>query len=152
MGTAASRRRLNEAISALSRFTRSRKLDALHAERSGVPLNFTAYSVLGRLVAAPGPVGLGELGRQAHMQPNALSRQVRLLEEAGYLVRRPDPDDGRMSVVEASQAGRDAHRRLRQANEAMLARQLDGWTDDELDELAAGLERLVADLRRRRDT
>jgi DNA-binding MarR family transcriptional regulator len=148
MSSAASRRRLNEAISALSRLTRSRKLDALHAERAGVPLNFAAYSVLGRLVAADGPVGLGELGRQAHMPPNALSRQVRVLEDAGYLVRRADPYDGRVSLVEASDRGRDAHRRLRQANEAMLARQLDDWTDHEVDDLADRLERLVADLRR----
>jgi DNA-binding MarR family transcriptional regulator len=147
MSSAASRRRLNEAVSSLSRFTRSRKLDALHAERAGVALNFTAYSVLGQVVAE-GPLGLGELGRAAHMQPNALSRQVKLLEDVGYLVRRPDPADGRASVVEATAEGRDAHRRLREANEVMLARQLRSWTDEELDELAAGLERLVADLRR----
>lgn len=147
MPSAASRRRLNESISALTRFTRSRKLDALHAERAGVMLNFAAYSVLGPVVAH-GPLGLGELGRRTQMQPNALSRQVRTLELAGYLTRVADPDDGRVSVVEATSAGRDAHRRLREANEQMLARQLREWSDHEVDDLAARLERLVADLRR----
>ena len=150
MSTAASRRRLNEAISALSRFTRSRKLDALHAERAGVALNFPAFSVLGRLVD-DGPLGVGELGRRAHMAPNALSRQIKLLEDDGYVERRPHPDDGRSWVLAATAEGRTAHRRLRQANETMLARQLRDWTDDEMEELAAALERLVGDLRGQRE-
>ncbi|MCD9623666.1 MarR family winged helix-turn-helix transcriptional regulator [Rhabdothermincola salaria] len=147
MSSPASRRRLNESISALARFTRSRKLDALHAERAGVSLNFPAFSVLGRLVA-DGPLGVGELGRRSHMAPNALSRQVKVLEDAGYLERRAHPDDGRSWVLAATPDGRAAHRRLREANETMLARQLRDWTDDDMDALAAGLERLVADLRR----
>ena len=50
MSTAATRRRLNEAISALHRFAGSRKLDPLHADRAGVDLNLAAYGVLGRIV------------------------------------------------------------------------------------------------------
>lgn len=147
MSAAASRRRLNDAISSLHRFASSRKLDAMHAERAGVDLNLAAYAVLGRVVAH-GPVALGELARVTHMQPNALSRQVRLLEEGGHLVRSADPNDARVSVVDATAAGRDAHDRLRRANEAMLARQLREWSADELDDLATRMERLVADLRR----
>lgn len=147
MSAAASRRRLNEAITSLHRFASSRKLDAMHAERAGVDLNFTAYAVLGRVVEH-GPVTLGSLASLASMAPNALSRQVRLLEEAGHLARASDPDDGRIAVVEATPLGRDAHRRLREANEALLARQLRDWTVDDLDDLAAAMERLVADLRR----
>jgi DNA-binding MarR family transcriptional regulator len=147
MSSSASRRRLNEAITSLTRFGRSHKLAALHAERSGVPLNFAAYSVLGPVVAE-GSIGMGELGRRTQMQPNALSRQVRVLTEAGCVERRADPADGRASVVVATEEGRAAHRRLRRANEAMLARQLEGWSDDELDALSAAMERLVADLRR----
>lgn len=147
MTAAASRRRLNEAITSLHRFASSRKLDAMHAERAGVDLNLAAYAVLGRVVAH-GPLALGELARLAHMQPNALSRQVRLLEDAGHLVRTTDPDDGRVSVVEATKQGRDAHRRLREANETLLARQLQDWSPAELDDLAERMERLVSDLRR----
>jgi DNA-binding MarR family transcriptional regulator len=147
MTAAASRRRLNEAITSLHRFASSRKLDAMHAERAGVDLNFAAYAVLGRVVEH-GPLSLGALAKQAAMAPNALSRQVRLLEDAGHLARRADPEDGRIAVVEATAEGRDAHRRLREANEALLARQLRDWSPDELDDLAARMERLVADLRR----
>lgn len=147
MTAAASRRRLNEAIMALHRFTRSSKLDALHAEQAGVDLNFAAFRVLA-LVVEQGPISLGALAEAAHTAPNALSRQVKVLEEGGYIRREPDPSDGRVSVVQATEAGVDACRRLRAANDRLLVRQLRDWTPEELDDLAAKLERLVADLRR----
>ena len=146
MSVAATRRRLNDAISSLHRFAGSRKLDAMHAERAGVDLNLAAYGVLGRIVEH-GPVSLGELSKLSHMQPSALSRQVKLLEDGGHIVRTSG-DDARVALVEATSAGRDAHRKLRDANEALLARQLKGWTEAELLDVAEKLERLVADLRR----
>lgn len=146
MSTRATRSRLNDAISALHRFAGSRSLDRLHAERAGVELNLAAYGVLGQVVAH-GPLTLGELARRAHMQPSALSRQVRLLEEGGH-IERGAGTDGRVAVVSATARGVDAHRRLRRANDELLARQLRDWNEDELAALTAQLERLVSDLRR----
>jgi DNA-binding MarR family transcriptional regulator len=146
MSAAASRRRLNDAISALHRFAGSRKLDAMHAERAGVDLNLAAYGVLGRIVEH-GPLSLGELSKLAHMQPSALSRQVRLLEEGGH-ISRSSGDDARVALVSVTPEGRMAHGRLRDANEALLSRQLRGWTEADLADVAEKLERLVADLRR----
>ena len=148
MSAAASRHRLNQAISALHRFASSRKLDPLHADRSGVDLNLAAVGVLGRL-ADHGPVSLGELAHLTGMQPSALSRQVKLLEEAGHLDRRPDPRDGRVSLVRATARGRAAYRRVMDANDQLLSAQLQDWTTADLDHAAAVLERLVDDLRRR---
>jgi DNA-binding MarR family transcriptional regulator len=147
MSAAATRRRLNDAISALHRFAGSRKLDAMHAERAGVDLNLAAYGVLAKVVEH-GPVSLGELSKLTHMQPSALSRQVRLLEEGDHISRSAGSDDARVALVSVTAAGRDAHRRLRDANEALLARQLRGWTEAELVDVAEKIERLVADLRR----
>lgn len=146
MPRSATYRRLNDGISALQRFASSRRLDAVHAERAGVDLNLAAYGVLGKVVEH-GPRSLGELAKLAHMQPSALSRQVKVLEDGGYIVRTSG-DDARVAVVEATPTGVDAHRRMRQANEALLAHQLRGWTEAELVDVAAKLERLVTDLRR----
>ena len=140
-------RKLNDAVSALHRFASSRKLDPIHAAQSGVNLNLAAYGVL-RHVVTDGPVALGDLAELAHMQPSALSRQVKLLEDGGFIERTPDPDDARVSVVAATKAGRDAHTRIRTANERLLARQLDGGTAADLADLADRIQRLVADLRR----
>ena len=148
MSAAASRHRLNQAISALHRFASSRKLDPLHADRSGVDLNLAAVGVLGR-VMEHGPVSLGELARLTGMQPSALSRQVKLLEAAGHLDRQPDPGDGRVAVVRATASGRAAYRKVMQANDQLLSAQLRDWSTADLDHAADVIERLVADLRRR---
>src|SRR5205807_9771102 len=119
MPSAATSRKLNDAISALNRFSQSRKLGPIHAVRSGVDLNLAAYGVLGQVIAH-GPVTLTGLARRTHMLPSALSRQIKLLEDGGYIDRSLDPDDARVSVVRVTTKGRDAHRRIRKANEDLL--------------------------------
>lgn len=130
----------------MSRFARSPKLDVVHAERSGIDLKLAAYGVLGQVIAH-GPASLSELSQLARMPPSALSRQVKLLEESGHIARTPYAGDARVAVVRATARGRAAHARVRQANDDLLARQLAGWTDEELDHLAAQMQRLLADLR-----
>jgi DNA-binding MarR family transcriptional regulator len=147
MPSASTFRNLNDAIGALNRFSQSRKLGPIHAAKSGVDLNLAAYGVLSQVIAH-GPVTLSELAKHTHMLPSALSRQVKLLEDGGYIDRSLDPDDARVSVVRVTSRGRDAHRRIRKANEDLLAHQLEGWTDAELDHVSDLLHRLVADLRR----
>ncbi|MCL9797397.1 MarR family transcriptional regulator, partial [Frankia sp. AgKG'84/4] len=116
MSTEASRRRLNEAISALTRFARSRKLVALHVERAGFDLNFAALDVLDKAVEH-GPMPASRLASQTHMAPNALSRQLRLLEDGGYIDRRLDRTDARVTIIEATPRGREASQRLHEAND-----------------------------------
>jgi DNA-binding MarR family transcriptional regulator len=149
MSSAASRRRLNAAITALHRFARSPKIDVLHSRQSGVDLNLTAYGVLG-VVIADGPVALATLAALTGIVPSALSRQVKLLEDGGFITRQAHSEDARVALVEATPAGLDAHQRLQAANDKMLVRQLRDWSTGEIDNLSAGIERLVADLRRYR--
>jgi len=144
---AASRRRLNEAIGALHRVVGSPRLNATIAARSGVPLGSGSLRILG-LVLEHGPIDLSRLAERAQLAPNALSRHVKILEERAFVVREALPDDRRVSVVTATAEGRDAVRRFLRANDRMMSGSLSGWTDDELDALASGLERLVSDLRR----
>ena len=146
MPSTATFRKLNDAFAAVNRFASSRKLDPIHAGESGVNIGLAAYGVL-RHVVALGPVSLGDVADACHMQPSALSRQVKLLEDGGFIERSPHPHDARVAVVQATGAGRDANTRIQRANERLLARQLDGWSDAELAELAERMQRLVADLR-----
>ncbi|OPC81169.1 hypothetical protein B4N89_09580 [Embleya scabrispora] len=141
-----SRRRINEAISSVRRLMSSRRLDALHMERSGVPLSLVAIGVLHRIIDF-GPIRPTELAERADIQPAALSRQIRILEEGGYTVRVTAPEDGRVALLEATARGREAYRLFVAANDEMLARQLAGWTAAELNDLADRMQRLVADLR-----
>ena len=140
------RRRLSDALGDLRRITSSTKLDRRVAVRSGVPIGFSAFAVLGTVID-DGPIRLSDLATAQRMLPAALTRQVQALEAEGYIDRRPDPADGRAAVVVATTAGRAAHRRLRSANDAIMAEQLADWSSAELTGLVDQLERLVHDLR-----
>jgi DNA-binding MarR family transcriptional regulator len=142
-----SRRRLNEAIGALSRVVASPRLNGAIAERSGVGLSPGSLRILG-LVLEHGPIDLSRLAERSQLAPNALSRHVKVLEARAFVVREALPDDRRVSVVTATPEGRDAVRRYLRANDRMMAGPLAAWTDDELDDLSSALERLVSDLRR----
>jgi len=147
MAREAAIRRVQEGVVAIQRITNSRKLDVLRAERSGVPLGLVAAGVL-RQVVDSGPLRAGALAERSRMQPTALSRQIRILEEAGCIERLPDPTDGRGALIGATDRGRTTYQRVRAANEALFAGQLAGWSDDEVEHLGGLLDRLVTDLRR----
>jgi DNA-binding MarR family transcriptional regulator len=142
----ASRRRVNAVLASIAQFTNSRSLDLVHAARSGVPLSLAAIGVLGRIVQQS-PIGLTELRALSRLQPAALSRHIRILEEGGYIERWGDPNDGRAAVVQATARGKTANRKWRAANDELLSAQLVDWSSSELNELSAMMERLDADLR-----
>jgi len=51
---------------------------------------------------------LTELARKANMTPQAMGELVDELVDMGYVVRRPDPADGRAKLVVLTKRGRDA--------------------------------------------
>ncbi len=146
VSAADARRRLRDSLASLSRITGSARLDRRVSARSGVPIGFAAYAVLGRVVA-DGPIRLSDLAARNRMLPAALTRQVQALEAEGFIERRPDPADGRAAVVEATPAGRAAYADVDQANDGIMSEQLADWSSDELWELVDRLERLIHDLR-----
>lgn len=51
---------------------------------------------------------LTELARKADMTPQAMGELVDELVDMGYVVRRPDPADGRAKLIVLTKRGRDA--------------------------------------------
>jgi DNA-binding MarR family transcriptional regulator len=51
---------------------------------------------------------LTELARKAGMTPQSMSELVDELVEMGYVVRRPDPADGRAKLIVPTKRGREA--------------------------------------------
>jgi DNA-binding MarR family transcriptional regulator len=139
-------RRLREEMGALRRITGSQRLDRLIAVRSGVAIGVAAVSVLGKVID-DGPMRMTDLADAVRTHPAALTRQVQALEAEGYVERRADPLDGRVSVVTVTPAGRVAHRRIEATNDELMVEQLEDWSIDELTALVDQLDRLVADLR-----
>ncbi|SCX45406.1 DNA-binding transcriptional regulator, MarR family [Klenkia marina] len=77
---------------------------------------------------------------------SVVSRQVAALERAGYVVRRPDPLDGRASLIGLSEAGSAALARTREVRASWTTAALADWTQEEAETLCHLLDRLVADL------
>jgi DNA-binding MarR family transcriptional regulator len=89
------------------------------AERRG-ELSLDQTAVLGRLVTH-GAMTPGEMAAQLRMQPQSLTRTFAALEDDGYLVRTPDPSDGRQFLLTITAAGRRALKDEMAPRDAWLA-------------------------------
>ena len=108
-------------------------------------LSVGALSVLGVLLRH-GESTVGQLAAHERVQPPSMTRTVNCLVEDGYAVRRPSETDGRSTLIEISEKGRQILLADRRRREAWLARQLKDLTPDERDllrQVAPIIERLA---------
>ena len=88
-------------------YQRAGRLVARALEGTGIrPEDAALYSVLDR----HGPLTPSALADQLGVGPSTLTYRLKALEAADVLVRRPNPDDGRSSLVELSPDGRSRWR------------------------------------------
>jgi DNA-binding MarR family transcriptional regulator len=137
---------IQRALEQLDRLQASRTGHAALVAATGVDLSRPAYVLL-RRIDEHGPLPLGELARLARMDAASTGRQVRRLEELGFIVRTPSPADARVVVVEATPAGASARRRIAAVLEGHLRDALDRWSPTERRALGELLSRLVDDFR-----
>jgi DNA-binding MarR family transcriptional regulator len=86
------------------------------------------------------------LAAHAGVDVSVVSRQVATLEKAGYVERRPDPRDGRASLIGLTPAGAAALVTTRAERAHWAASALASWEEQDAEQLGALLERLLADL------
>jgi DNA-binding MarR family transcriptional regulator len=113
----------------------------LDRQSRGEALTSTQSSVLAT-VARLGPLRITEVAEIEGLNPTMLSRIVGKLEEAGLLRRKPDPDDGRASRVEATPAGAEINRKQRAQRTRLLTDRLAALPDTRATELLAALPAL----------
>ena len=73
------------------------------------------------VVVFAGPVTLTELAAAEQVKPPTMTRLVQALEDDGYVIRTPDPLDGRVSRIEASPKGKTVMMEGRANRVRMLA-------------------------------
>ncbi|WP_227982234.1 MarR family winged helix-turn-helix transcriptional regulator [Nocardia spumae] len=121
-------------------------LRQLRAQAEGTDLTKSQSSVLIRLEQG-GPATATELAKAAGMRPQSMAKIVRALEDAGLIAGRPDPADGRKTVLDLTAAARDEFATGRRAKEDWLTRVIEAeFSDAEIDQLAAAvtlLERIA---------
>ena len=86
------------------------------------------------------------LAGHAGVDVSVASRQLAVLERLGYVERRPDPVDGRASLLRLTEAGSDALAAARALRSDRALNALAGWDEAEARQLCDLLDRLVADL------
>jgi DNA-binding MarR family transcriptional regulator len=86
------------------------------------------------------------LAMHAGIDVSVASRQIAVLERAGHVERRPDPDDGRASLLSLTPAGVAAIAATRALRSEWALGALAGWDEDDARMLSDLLDRLVTDL------
>jgi len=86
------------------------------------------------------------LAARAGIDVSVASRQIAVLEQSGYVERRPDPNDGRASLLSLTPAGVDALAAARMLRSDWALGALAGWDEDDARTLSDLLDRLVDDL------
>jgi DNA-binding MarR family transcriptional regulator len=138
--------RTQRALEQLDRLRASRNGHAGLSAAAGVDLSRPANALL-RRIDEHGPAPLGELARSTGMDPASTGRQVRKLQELGFVARAANADDARVVVVEITPAGREARHRVADVLEAHLRDVLDRWSTADQRALGDLLQRLVDDFR-----
>ncbi|KAE8765420.1 MarR family winged helix-turn-helix transcriptional regulator [Georgenia thermotolerans] len=134
---------LHSAFLALLRWTSRSAVRTRLWTGDGVELTPTDAWLIDAL-AAHGPMRVTTLAGWQGVDKSTVTPQVRRLERAGLVDRRPDPEDGRASLLTLSAHGREVRERVRAAGGQALSRSLASWDDADRRALAELLIRFVA--------
>jgi DNA-binding MarR family transcriptional regulator len=134
---------LEQQLSLLAR--RLSKPVRLHGPSGWTVLDRPAYQALWRIVDE-GPLRLTTLAGRLEVDLSVVSRQVRSLQDAGFVSRTPDPDDARAALVSVTDSGREALVRTRKQRTEVLDSVLEQWDDADRASLVRLLGRFNVEL------
>jgi DNA-binding MarR family transcriptional regulator len=137
--------RIEAAITGLHRVINGRDADRVRMQRASVSLSLPRMSLL-RVLHDRGPMRVVDLGAINHMDKGYASRTWRSLAADGYIHVVPG-EDARATTVALTAHGQEVYLRWRRANTDIVDEALAGWSDTELVELSALLERLLLSFR-----
>jgi DNA-binding MarR family transcriptional regulator len=122
-------------------FRRARARSAELARDVHPELDSDAYGLLLRIELA-GPARLTDLSDFFGVGKGTMSRQLRELERLGLVSKTPDPADGRASLLDLTEEGRQRYSQARNARLERLRRLLEEWDRADVVQLAELLHRL----------
>jgi DNA-binding MarR family transcriptional regulator len=105
---------------------------------------FTALAA----IQVHGPLRVSEVAQRLGVDLSVASRQIASLTAEGYVERREDESDRRAQLVAVTTAGRRVLRESHRRMVAAFTRVLDDWSDEDVQTLTSGLERLRDDFAR----
>jgi DNA-binding MarR family transcriptional regulator len=117
----------------------------LHGPDGWTVLERPAYQALWRIVEE-GPLRPTALAALLEVDLSVVSRQVRALEEAGFVARSTDPADARAALVSVTAAGLEAFQETQVRRTALLEEVLGGWSETDRRRFAELLSRFNVEL------
>jgi DNA-binding MarR family transcriptional regulator len=99
---------------------------------------YLALRTLDRL----GPVHTNALSEALHLDASTVTRQVAALAAGGLVERRPNPSDGRSSMLSLTGEGRRTMHQVERERQRMLREMLSDWDEGERSDTARILTKL----------
>ena len=118
-------------------------MDALDAELAPFEISAAQMMVLGTVATGEADSAAG-LCKGISYDPGAMTRMIDRLEQKGLLRRSPRPDDRRTQSLELTPEGKALYPKLAAAKEAVQARFLRGFSEDEQRMFEGLLNRMLA--------
>jgi MarR family transcriptional regulator, transcriptional regulator for hemolysin len=94
------------------------------------------------------PVTINELSQFALTEQSTMSRTLDALEEQGFIVRKPRPEDLRVRDVEITQAGRDAFAKVWPMMYHLLLKMFEGIDNKEYKAFTATMHKMMLNIRK----
>jgi len=105
----------------------SRAFEAEYRARFGIGV--AEWRVLAHLSQSPS-VSVRDIQKQVAMEKSRVSRAASRLEASGFILRRPDPGDGRLIALELTAKGRDLIATMAPVAAAFEAEMMERLGDD----------------------
>ena len=138
---------ISATLARIVRLSVSRSAFARQSSAADTELSQPSYILL-RVLIDEGSLPTGRLARMAHMDVGMATRRVQALVDAGLVTRRPDPRDGRVSVIDTTVEGERAAGALHEVRRDHLARALSDWSVAELQQFDRLLTKFLEDTRK----
>jgi DNA-binding MarR family transcriptional regulator len=129
---------VEQAISILHQTARARVKELV--ERFDPNLQPAGFGVL-RYIVANSPIRAGGIAAALAIDKSAVSRQLTVLRDDGLIETRPDPNDGRATLLVATPAARKALDAFREAITADYERVLRNWDTNDIETFGTLLRR-----------
>ena len=120
---------------------------AVRRQSTGSAHDTSVVALLAHLTRV-GPIRGSDLAERACLDASTVSRHLRSLETDGYLVRTPDPEDGRATLLKVTKAGERVVADARRQRLEMLSDAVSDWSEEDLATLTHLTRRLADSLER----
>ncbi len=136
---------LNEKI-ILELATLVRYMTSVTTYKNDSNLDRSAYLLLNHIVSH-GPTGVKALAEEFGLNVSTVSRQSAALEQKGYLLRVPDPVDGRAFSFQITAVGKKELKHYRQVRRARIDEIFRDWSVEERETFGELLGKFNRDFR-----